>query len=220
MRLAKISSLAGVLIAAQVTARAVTPQVTITVDRLKYCLGTLGPVAREDQPPHAITLRLRLRASYWNPGTIPMILPIYHEVSALIVRPTPSSRGTPLIFNLKRLQEPTDELPEDVAAETPFNPWFAVISPHTVLDRYFTEDVDLCVHDCKQNDQRHELLGTRLILRLQLSHSALSSRLQDQLRTAWKNYGRLWDGTVISAPFTIEVPESPVISDCSHDYVM
>jgi hypothetical protein len=130
--------------------RGPSPTVTTVVDQEKYCMGQPGGLSIEHQPPDAITLRLRVRVWYRNPTQTPLILPIYHELSALVVRPTSeraaSARGE-FVLNFKRRQRPTDELPVDISSDNPFNQLFHVLPPHQVLDRYFVEYVVMRVHN-------------------------------------------------------------------------
>ena len=193
---------------------------TAIVSEAKYCLGNPGPIATEYQPPDAVTLRLRVRVSYRNAGLVPLIIPIYHELSAVVISRTPASRRNQPVIRFKRRQEPIDELPEEVSPDNPFNPLFKVIPPGGVLDKYFSESVVLRVHNPSSEDPQSELLGRKIYLRLELAHLGLSQRLRNEVAAKWLRYGYLWTGKIRSRPIEIEIPASPQIADCSHEYVL
>jgi hypothetical protein len=168
----------------------------VVTEESKYCLGNPGPVilAAEAGQPNAVMLVLRLRVFYRNVAAVPLILPIYHEVSELIIRPTPAHSGPRYIVPFSRLQAPTDELPGDINMEEPFNPWFKVIPPGAVLEKYFTENVVVGVHDPGSQGHKQELLGKTILMQLQLAHLGLSRPLENQVADKWKRYGYLLEG--------------------------
>jgi hypothetical protein len=199
--------------------------VSATIEQAKFCLGNPGSLLVDRLSEDAVALRLRVWLSYRNVGSKSLILPTYHELSALIVSvgrlPLAGESGqNQLVTHFKRRQKPTDELPKDVSADSPFNPLFKVVPPNEELNKYFSESVVLPVHNSVASDLRSDLLGRKIYIQLELTHMGLSRRLESKLAARWERYGRLWRGRVRSNPIEIDVPKSPQIVDCSHEAIL
>jgi|SRR5579872_4158241 len=198
------------------------PVVQVIVAQDKYCVGGTGVGSIERQSPDTVTLRLKVRLYYRNITAMSLILPTYHELSALLVRSTAAEAGdvrNQLVVRFTRRQRAADDLPEDISKDQPTSPFFNVIPPGEILDKYLEEYVVLPVHNPVANKQS-ELLGKKICLQLELSHLELSPSLAQELRTKWQRFGYLWTGKVRSQAIEIDIPASPKIGDCSHDYML
>jgi hypothetical protein len=199
------------------------PVVQVIVAQEKYCIGQPGVRTTKHEPPDALTLRLRVRLYYRNVTAEPLILPTYHELSALIVsRSTAdiSDGRNQLIIRFNPRRKPSDELPADIKADVPVYPFFSVIRPGEIFEKYFEDYAVLPVKPAISGAQQFPLLGRKVLLQLELSHSELSPTLAQNLRIKWQPFGHLWTGTVQSKPIEIDIPASPKIGDCSHEYTL
>jgi hypothetical protein len=222
MTLSRRSVLASFAVSSMVSdvqgnSREAGPQVTVTVRAKKYCLGESGYISPEHHRRNAVTLRLTATAEYLNVGSRPLIIAMTHQISTIIVSQD-SRLGQPGQFpiHLKRRQGPSDELPEDINFGDPFNALFKVIPSGGKTQ--FEEYAVVQVHVPSSPNPHTELLGKKVYLRLELAHWELSRRLVDDLRRKWRSYGELWAGQVISEPIELDIPFSPPIADCSHEY--
>jgi len=199
------------------------PSVQVTVTKTTYCadepMGEPRFGSAKDHPHAAITLRLRVRLCYRNVGTVSLILPIYHEISGLIVSRVGADRKNGQnrrVIRFKPRRDPMDELPENLDTDVPVEPYFAFIPPNQVFNTY-DEDVVLPVHNPRSANKQFELLGQKIHVQLKVSHSGLSPALSRTLGARWQKSGRLWIGRVLSQMIEIDIPVSPQIGDCSHD---
>ncbi len=102
-------SIIGLLQASQGSNGNHNPVVTVVTEESKYCLGNARPaiLVAEAVQPNTVMLVLRLRVSYRNLAKLPLILPIYHEVSALIIRPTPARSGLRHVVRTTAVRAPS-----------------------------------------------------------------------------------------------------------------
>ncbi len=202
------------------------PTVEITAFKQYYCLGRPGgDGVPERLPPDAITLRLRIRLSYRNVGSRPLILPLLKGLTALVISPTragatrrQSERVVPYFGRM---------IPEDLSQEgdqPTLNHNFEVIPPGGVFERRFSRETDfdeyviLDVRNPAGKFQRDDLRGKKIFLQLELNHLRFPKSQADELAVRWERYGYLWTGTVRSNPVEINIPRSPEFADCSHEY--
>jgi hypothetical protein len=195
----------------------IKPQVRATVKGEKYCLGQPGGVlVWEKEAPGTITLRFHIEWTYTNPGAIPLILPLRKD-SMLVVR----TANRDLDRN-ERLIRFTPRVPAvDVTrggTEHPTGPDFEVIPPGEKGKSMFGENVFMTVHTLSSEQDRTDLLGTKMFLQLELDHLQFSKQLADELGKKWKEYGYLWTGKVRTQPIEIDVPLAPNFADCSHEH--
>lgn len=187
------------------------PGVRVVITNQKYCLGQTG---LRHQPPDAITLRLALQVTYQNKSRRPLIIPSFED-STLIVNRTLSDvarRQHRWIIPL-RPPRPTVNVTKE-GIDRPVAPYFDVIPPFEESRLRSNEYVILPIHDPSAKNKAMDLLGRRVFLQLEFDHN----KVEGSLAAKWQSYGYLWTDKVRTAPIEINIPASPVISDCSGEF--
>jgi hypothetical protein len=191
-----------------------------------YCLGQPGgDGVFEQQPSDAITLRLRVRLSYRNVGSSPLILPLLKGLTAVIISPTlgdANQRRSQIVVPYFGRMTP-EEISQE-GNEPTLNHNFEIILPGGVFKRRFEREGDfdeyviLDIYNPAAKFQKVDLRGRKLFVQLELNHLRFPQSQADELTNRWQAYGYLWTGKVKSSPMEIDVPRSPKFADCSHEY--
>jgi len=183
----------------------------------KFCLGQPGYVmVPERQPAGAITLRLNVRLFYQNVSSKPIILPYGPNVSRLIIHRRDGAQ-------LKRSITPgLPALPllDATAMDTTYPQFlqFQIVKSGQVAAVPINQYAVLRVHDPSAGSNESEFLGQSISIQLELDHDRFPKRQVQELTNKWRHIGQLWAGKTITEPLQLDLPASPEISDCSHEY--
>ena len=193
------------------------PDATAAITEAHYCFERVRGINSERMPLPALTVQLKVRVSFTNEGTRPLIVPLDHE---RIVYIAPAPGVMKVLPKPVNLLEPKvhlmTHLPQDLNPANPVDPdngVFAIIRAGGTTPLY-DEKVTLTV--CRNTLRTHtDLRGHRVYLRLQLEHQGMSPALEADLSDRWSGFGVPWTGTLRTNTFVLDVPAAPQAIECS-----
>lgn len=183
-----------------------------------YCFARARGLDPERLPPAYLVVQLRVRISYRNPGTRPLILPLERERTIY----TGLKPGEMNVFqDHLRLLEPAfkamKELPADVSPDSPVSPKndvFTVIPAGGEMAPALLEEFTVPVNRKGVFRRYPDLRGHRAYIKLQFVHRELSAALKADLSDRWARFGVPWTGTLTTNTFAIDVPVAPQAAPC------
>jgi len=197
--------------------QAAPPEASATVTEANYCFVKKRGILSEQMPTPTLTLQLKVRVSFNNPGVRPLILPIDHDRTVYIAMAPGVMKAMKKSVNLL---EPKinimSHLPADVSPANPIDPKNNVFSivPTGGSTPIYEEDVDLPVYR-KTSRGLTDLRGKRIYFKLQLEHQAMTPALISNLSDRWARFGIPWTGTLRTNMFVVDVPAAPRAVECS-----
>lgn len=163
------------------------------------------------EPPSYIDLQLRVRVSYRNAGTRPLILPLERErIIYYGLKPESMSAFRDNGGLFEPVVKPMKELPADVSRDSPVSPGNGVF---TVIpaggEMPLLEEITLPVNRTGFFRRYLDLRGYRVYIKLQFAHRELSPALKADLSDRWSPYGVTWTGILTTNTFVVDVPAAP-----------
>ena len=167
----------------------------------RYCL----------EPQGAVTLRLRLRLTYHNDGSQPLLLPRFYSPSRLtLVRVEDAGPNAAARVELplpKRRMLDTTTLEQ----LRPNPELFDVIPPGGTFDERVT-DVPIVAR--AGTSSREPLAVRDYLLRVVVDHWPDRRESGERLRDAWRGYGLLWIDPVETSSVKVRVNEAAEAAPC------
>jgi hypothetical protein len=191
------------------------PTAVAKITEAGVCFARIRKVEVERLPPSYLMLQLKLRVSYRNPGTRPLIMPLGHErtiYTALkpgvmnVFHDLPGFVDFAPAITTKMLKD----LPPEVSPDNPVNPKndvFAVIPANGEIALPELEEITMPVNHKTLFRHDPDLRGHRLYLRLQLAQQGLDPALETDLSDRWTRFGVPWTGSLLTNVVTIDVPQ-------------
>jgi hypothetical protein len=178
-----------------------------------YCFARVRGLDPTRQPASYIELQLRVRVSYRNAGSRPLILPLERERTIYTgLKP----EGMRVLREDENLFEPTvkamKELPAEVSRENPVSPRndvFTVIPAGGEMTPPLSEEMTVPVNRIGLFRRYPDLRGHRVYIKLQFAHRELSAALKADLSDRWSPFGVPWTGTLTTNTFAVDVPATP-----------
>jgi hypothetical protein len=197
--------------------QAVPPEASATVTEANYCFVKKRGILSEQMPTPTLTLQLKVRVSFNNPGGQPLILPIDHDRTVFIAMAPGVMKA---IKKPVHLMEPKinimAHLPADVSPANPIDPKnnvFSIVRAGGATPLY-EEVVELPIYR-KTSRGLTDLRGKRIYLKLQLEHQAMTPGLIASLSDRWARFGVPWTGILRTNMFVLDVPTAPQAVECS-----
>lgn len=186
-----------------------------------YCFARLRGLDPGRTPASYIDLQLRVRVSYRNDRTRPVILPLEHEKTVYYgLKPEGMSAIQQDVDLLRPGVKSMKELPAQVSLESPVSPKnevFALIPAGGEMTPPLSEDITLPVNRFGFFKRYPDLRGHRIYIKLQFAHRELSAALQSELSHRWLPFGVLWTGSLTTETFPVDVPVSPPVAGLCRD---
>jgi hypothetical protein len=200
----------------------VSPTAVATAANVNFCFDRVRGLVPDRLPPAYLVLRLRVRVSYLNEGTRPVILPL-ERTRTIYTALTPGKmsvfkEGLGLFDSDLKIM---DRLPPDVSADNPIDPkndFFAVIPAGGELTPPLVEEITLPVSRQGMFRKYPDLRGHRVYVKLQFAHRELAAALAANLSDRWSRFGVPWNGTLTTNTILIDVPAAPEAEPCKDDY--
>jgi hypothetical protein len=192
------------------------PEVTARIAQTKYCFARLRGLDPGHLPPAYLVLQLRIRVSYSNSGTRPLILPLGRDRTIYAaLQPGTMSIFHELASLLDPVNKPLKDLPADISPDRK-NDLFAVIPARGEMTPPLLEGVTLPVNRKVGFRTYPDLRGHTVYLRLKFEHQQLSAALEAALSDRWARFGIPWTGTLMTNTVAIDVPQNvPHALPCS-----
>jgi hypothetical protein len=194
------------------------PSAVATKADVSYCFARTKGIDPARLPPPYLVLQARVRVSYRNAGTRPLILPL--------------ERGRTVYSGLKRedmsvIQEELGlfdtalkvmkALPSDVSPDSPISPKndvFTVIPAGGEMTPTLMAEISLPVSRKSLFKRSPDLRGHRVYIKLQFVHRELSDDLKADLSDRWSRFGVPWTGTLTTNTIVVDVPAKPQPAAC------
>jgi hypothetical protein len=164
------------------------------------------------QPASYIDLQLRVRVSYRNTGTRPLIVPLERERTIYYgLKPESMSAFREDSGLFQPAFSAMKDLPAGVSHDSPISPSndaFAVIPAGGEMPP-LSEEITLPVDRVGLFKRLPDLRGRSVYVELQFAHRGLSTTLKANLSDQWSHFGALWTGTVTTNTFVVDVPANP-----------
>lgn len=160
------------------------PVATIEVIRSRFCLGQPSGLSYRRFSPNTITLRLETAISYENKRHTPIILAL-PETPTVIVSRTPESllNGSDQLRTPPPFKRTAGDLRErGFDLSRPPSRYFSIVEPGRRVSPMAPEDITVVVSSTPTEGPQTNLLGRKIFLQLDLDHSAIPSRLANDLR--------------------------------------
>ncbi len=215
----KVLLLAGVCFGARAATNAAAlpvngPEAVAAITGADFCFAHERALEVERMPPSYLVRHLKIRVSYRNAGTRPLIMPLAYEKTVytalkpgvMKISPQPQNFPDDQTFVLMK------DLPADVNPQSPVNPKndvFTVIPAAAEMTPAFEEDVILPVNHKTLFRHDPDLRGHRLYVRLQFDHQELAPALEANLSDRWASFGVPWTGMTRTNTLTFDVPAVP-----------
>ena len=197
--------------------QAPSPEASATVAEANYCFVRKRGILSEQMPAPTLALQLKVRVSFNNPGSRPLILPIDHDRTVYIAMAPGVMKAMKKPVNLMETKiNIMSHLPADVSPASPVDPKnnvFSVVRPGG-SEPLYEEQVELPVYR-KTSRGLTDLRGKRIYFKLQLEHQAMTPALIANLSDRWSGFGVPWTGTLRTNTFVLDVPAAPQAVECS-----
>ena len=227
MRLVKLSVLCCMCLcagrgASSRTAAVAGPTAIATNADVNYCFARVRGLDPGLLPPAYLVLELRVRVSYRNAGTRPLILPLERERRIYTaLKPGTMTKFREPIGLFEPSLKVMKALPADVSPDSPIEPKndvFTVIPAGGEMTPALDERITLPVNRKAVFRNYPDLRGQRLFVKLQFVHRELAAALEASLSDRWSRFGVPWTGTMTTNTFTIDVPANPQAAPCKDSY--
>jgi hypothetical protein len=189
------------------------PEAVATNADASYCFARVRGLDPGRQPASYIDLQLRVRISYRNVGTRPLILPLERERAIYYgFKPEKMSalrEDTDLFESAAKVMK---DLPAGVSRDSPVSPSndvFTVIPARGEMTPPLLEEVTLPVNRMGLFRRYPDLRGHKVYIKLQFAHLELSAALKANLTDWWSSFGVPWTGTLMTNTFVVSVPANP-----------
>jgi hypothetical protein len=196
-----------------------SPVAIATNADVTYCFARAQGLDPGRLPPPYLVLQLRIRVSYRNAGTRPVILPLERERTIY----TALKPGDMSVFKEGLgLFDPAfkvmNDLPFDVSRDSPVTPKnnvFRVIPAGGEMTPPLLEEITVPVSRKAIFRRRYpDLRGHRLYVKLRFVHRELSDALKADLSDRWSRFGVPWTGTLTTNTVLVDVPAEPQAAAC------
>jgi hypothetical protein len=198
------------------------PAAVATNADVNYCFARVRGLDPGRLPPAYLVLQLRVRVSYRNAGTRPLILPLERVRTVYSgFRPgamTIFHEGLDLVGQGFKVMK---YLPADVGPDNPVDPKndvFTVIPASGEMTPPLLEDITLPVNRTALFRHYPDLRGRKVFIKLQFVHRELSAALAADLSDKWSRFGVPWTGTLTTNTFEVDVPAQPQAVACKDNY--
>jgi hypothetical protein len=202
--------------------RIADPTAIATNADANYCFARVRGLDPGRLPPAYLVLQLKVRVSYRNNGTRPLILPLERErIVYTALKPGAMSVFHGAFSLLEPAYNAMKDLPADVSAENPVSPAndvFTVIPPGGEMTPPLMEQIAIPVNRKSLFKREPDLRGHKLYVRLKFAHRELSAALEASLSDRWARFGVPWTGTLTTNTFVIDVPRAPQGLPCKDTY--
>jgi hypothetical protein len=195
-----------------------SPAAIATNANVSYCFARARGLDPGRMPPPYLVLQLRVRVSYRNAGTRPMILPLERERTIFTaLKPGEMSAFKERIGLLDPAFKVMNALPADVSPDSPVSPKnnvFNVIPAGGEMTPPLLEEITLPVSRKAVFRRYPDLRGHRVYIKLRFVHRELSAALQADLSDRWSRFGVPWTGTLTTNTIVVDVPAAPQAAAC------
>jgi hypothetical protein len=198
------------------------PAAVATNADVNYCFARVRGLDPGRLPPAYLVLQLRVRVSYRNAGTRPLVLPL-ERVRTVYSGFSPAAmsvfhEGLDLVGQGFKVMK---YLPADVGPDNPVDPKndvFTVIPAGGEMTPALIEDIALPVNRTALFRHYPDLRGHKVFIKLQFAHRELSTALAAELSDRWSRFGVPWTGTLTTNTFEVDVPAQPQAVACKDNY--
>jgi len=197
----------------------VDPAAVATIAEANYCFGRVRGLDPGRLPPAYLVLQLRVKVSYSNSGSRPLILPLQHDrIIYTALKP-----GVMTVFHEpKGLFEPAykkamTSLPANVSPVDPLEPkndYFTVIPAGGMVSPPLLESVTMPVNRKFLFKPELDLRGQKIYFVMQFAHRDLSPALEADLSDRWSRFGVPWTGVLRTNTLAIDIPANPKAEAC------
>ena len=183
-----------------------------------YCFARVRGLDPGRLPPAYLVLQLRIRVSYRNAGTRPVILPLERERTIYTaLKPGGMSVFKERLGLLDPALKVMNDLPADVSQDSPIvpkNDVFAVIPANGEMTPPLLEEITMPVSSKGLFKRSPDLRGHRVYVKLRFEHRELSAALKADLSDRWTRFGVPWTGTLTTNTILVDVPAAPQAAHC------
>jgi hypothetical protein len=184
-----------------------------------YCFARVRGLDPGRLPQSYLVLKLRVRVSYQNEGSRPLIVPLERERTVYTaLKPGPMSVFHEPAGIFPPAMKVMKELPADVSADNPVDPAndvFAVVPARGEMKPPLLEEIVLPVNRTAVFRHYPDLRGQRVYIKLQFVHRELSGALTAKLSDRWFKIGVPWTGKLTTNTFVVDVPANPQGLPCN-----
>lgn len=195
------------------------PEATATITGASFCFAHSRALEPERTPPSYLVLHLKVRVSYRNTGTRPLIMPLGYDRTAYtalkpgVMRISPQPQNFPDDKSAVEMKN----LPADVNPQDPVNPHndvFTIIPAGGLMTPPIDDDIVLPVNHKTMFRHDPDLRGHRVYLRLQYDQQGLTPALEAELSDRWVSFGIPWTGMLRTNTVTFDIPSNPTGNPC------
>jgi hypothetical protein len=189
------------------------PAAIATNGDVSYCFARVQGLDPGRQPSSYVDLQVRVKVSYHNAGTRPLILPLERVRTTYYgFEPGEMRAFRENVSLLETTAKPMKNLPDGVSLDSPVDPsndFFTLIPAGGEMTPPLWEYVTLPVNRIGLFRKYPDLRGHRVYVKLQFAHRELSPTLKADLSDWWSRVGVPWTGTLTTNTFVIDVPAAP-----------